>query len=555
MMSRQSQVKTRSQAKKKARDEFLEGLNLSQNGEYVKVDDNLLKRLKPEEKEVERPNPFVNHPEFTDALQNGTPVTLDFLNECSQIIKDDPDAVKMADMIGNIPVDWLSLKRSKMTEDNWDYSVKMSVNPKVTDQGRSGRCWAMSCYNMLRMNLMKKLNLENKFEFSEAYLFFYDKIERSNMFLEHIWSLRDRDLEDRLVRSFTNPSNHFTSDGGYFGFFVNLVNKYGLVPKNVYDEGYNSMVSDHMNDALVTVLNHMALDIFQNSDMSREDFEQYKSECMVTVYDLVVRFLGEPPKPTENFTWTYKDVHEETHVVPNLTPEKFFQMIVPHEIDTKVTLIHDPRHPETYYSSSWSPYSVNVEGGIPLNMINLPMEEIKKVVCESLKNEEAVWFACDVRRCFDGATNTFDTERFDYSAVLGTEVEFDKGDMLNMLTAAPVHAMTLIGVDTVEDNEHNVTGFKKWRVENSWGMQELMEDAMDHGYYRMSDDYFDKYVYEVVVDLKYFSQDVMSKILENAKSGNTYTYSPYDAFGTLTRLSNSNCNCSHFIKRSLKNKK
>ena len=115
-------------------------------------------------------------------------------------------------------------------------------------------------------------------------------------------------------------------------------------------------------------------------------------------------------------------------------------------------------------------------------------------------------------------------------------------------TSAPVHAMTLIGVDTIEDNQRNVTGFKKWRVENSWGMQELMEDAKDHGYYRMSDDYFDKYVYEVVVDLKYFSQDVMAKILENANAGNIYTYSPFDAFGSLTRLANSN------IKLSFKKK-
>ena len=568
-MSRSNGRVTRSQTKKariekrererermENQQDLLDGLYLTQDG-FVKIDENLLQRLRPVseiEMPIERRNPFENYQVFMETVSSGTPLTLEDLNEFSQTMRSNPDAVKMAEMIGNFPVDWLSLKRSKMLENNWDYSVKMPINPKVTNQGHSGRCWCMAAYNNMRYSLIRKFNLDSKFEFSEAYLFFYDKIERANMFLEYIWTLRDRELQDREVRAFTDPSNHFTSDGGLFTYFVNLVSKYGLVPKNVYDEGFNSMVSVYLNQTLITVLNHMALEIFQNRDnWTRQDFEQKKKENNTIVYDLVVRFLGEPPKPSDNFTWTFKDEYGHTQKIHNLTPEKFYRTVVPHEHDTKMVIINDPRHPETYHMTSWVANSLNMIGGTPVHMINLPMDEFKAIICESLKNEDTVWFGADIGKCFDSESNTSDTNRFDYKSVLGTDIEFEKGEMLDMLTATPNHAMTLIGVDTIEDLEGKVTGYKKWRVENSWGMQNLLEDDPDFGYYRMTDDYFNKYVYEAAVDLKYFNQDTMQKIMDNANNGNSFTYSPYDAFGVVAlRTPCKHCNSKRLERPNFK---
>lgn len=39
----------------------------------------------------------------------------------------------------------------------------------------SGRCWIFSCLNVMRLPFMKKLNIE-EFEFSQSYLFFWDKV-------------------------------------------------------------------------------------------------------------------------------------------------------------------------------------------------------------------------------------------------------------------------------------------------------------------------------------------------------------------------------------------
>ena len=515
---------------------LLEGLQLTKDGKYVKLDEKLLNRLTPYEEEIPKQNPFEKYPCFENTLQDGTGLTLDFLENCSQIMKADQDAMKMADIVGNLPLEWLSMKRSEMREDNWDYSVKFPINPKVTDQGQSGRCWLYAALSSLRVSLMRKFNVEHKFEFSESYLFFYDKIERSNMFLECMWSLRHRSRLDREVLLLSNSNSHVLQDGGSFYHFLNLVSKYGLVPKNVYSESFNSRSSDFLNDSLISVLNNMSLEIYRNeAHWTRKDFEEKKKEYMITVYDLVTRFLGEPLKPTDKFDWTYKTESGDTEVMHNLTPEKFYKIVVPHNNENKVVIINDPRHPETYYMPSHNPYSLNIHGGLNSVMINVPMDIFKKAVYESLKNEDLVWFASDVRKCFDSEHNTFDTKRFDYKSVLGTDIEFSKSDMLETMTSIPAHAMVFNGVDAVEDSEGNVSKYTKWRVENSWGMQDVLENDPDFGYFRMTDEYFDKYVYEAAVDIKYLDPDALEKLGANVKNGKSYTYEPYDAFGAVAR--------------------
>lgn len=44
-----------------------------------------------------------------------------------------------------------------------------------------GRCWIFSCLNVMRLPFMKKFNIE-EFEFSQSYLFFWDKVKpRTNV--------------------------------------------------------------------------------------------------------------------------------------------------------------------------------------------------------------------------------------------------------------------------------------------------------------------------------------------------------------------------------------
>jgi len=521
---------------------LLEGLTFSKDGKYVVLDSKLIKRLCPdtetEPEEPARPNPFAHVPEFLDVMKSEKSLTSEFLNECSESFHGNKNSKNMAEMIGNLPIDWLALRRSQLKEDDWEYNVKASVTPRVTNQLHSGRCWIFSFLNAIRYGTIKKLDLETKFEFSAAYLFFYDKWERANFLLESMWSLRDRELDDRYVRIFTAPETYM-SDGGLWNYAYNLANKYGLVPKSVYGDSYNCMVSDYMNNILQLVLNRWALEIFNNKDTwSRETFEVKKKKWNSIIYDLLVKFMGEPPKSDQKFNWVFQDARGERKVLKE-TPKTFYSRVVPHNNETKVVVIHDPRH--EYYKTHLLEYGNNMVGGIPANFLNLPMKDFKRVVAESLNNDECVWMGTDVGKCMDPEDNTLDTKRFDYEAVLGTQIFFDKKDMLEMMVSGGTHAMVFCGVD-IDDTDPENPIYKKWRIENSWGMDVEMEWAKDHGYWRMTDDHFEKFTYMAVVDLKYFDEDIAQKMLEN--KNDVVVYKPWDSFGGVAF----NGACSHCKK-------
>lgn len=542
---------------------ILKGLDITDDGKYVKLDSNLIERLEERQEIQERqrqetletqerqPIPaaqaFRNCPEFLETLERGVPVTQEFLDYCENTMTGEDK--RLAEMIGNIPLDLLAMQNSQMLKENWEYSIKMPINPKVTDQEGKGLCWVYAFLNGFRYDLISKFNLDTKFELSESYLFFYDKIERSNLFLEYMWTFRHRNLNDREVRLFTGCANsHMISDGGWYCFAENLYKKYGIVPKNIYGDSFNCKTSVYLNENLSMILNHMALEIFRGADTwTYEYFLEKKNGYMRTVYNLAVKFLGKPPRPTDVFTWVYRNSDDVTHTIPNLTAQKFSRTLIPAISDVMV-IINDPRHPETYYTPCYSEYSTNMVDAPPANYINLPLNEFKRVICESLRRESPVWMACDIGKCFDFETNTSDTKRFDYNWLLGVDVDYSKADMLDMHTSSANHAMLFNGVDVIE-RDGQVTEYVKWRIENSWS-SELEENSPDHGFYRMSDDYFDKYVYMAAVSLKYFEPEVLIKITHNIKAGKSFTYPFTDAL--CVQNLRQPCKCCHSKKTHTK---
>lgn len=522
---------------------LLDGLSLVNDGEYIKVDDLLLKRLKPPTKQSRSDDDIVKMlnklfpdcPEFPQLLRNGKPITAEFIEETSSNLS--PEQRKMAEMTATLPIDWLALKRTTMQSQNYEYRYKPAIQPRVTDQFHSGRCWLFASLNALRYEMIFKLDLEYKFEFSSAYLYFWDKIERANVFLESIWFMRDRSIDDRYVTGFTNPVTHIINDGGYWQYFKNLVTKYGLVPKNVYEDSYNCFVSDYMNNALIPILNQFALKIMKlPKKCPRKKFDIMKEGYNKIIYDLIVRFMGEPPK---KFDWRYKNATGQYNEMKDLTPEKFFKVIVPHNFETKMTFVHDPRHPEHYYKPYHIEYALNMIGGDNTVFINLPLDVFKRAIAGSQMNGEPVWFACDVGASLDHNANIMDTERFDYEAVLGIETRYAKEDMMWMNTSSPTHAMVINGVDMDEPVDGSDHVYRKWRIENSWGVLKEMEWAEDEGCWQMSDKWFDEHVFMAVVDLKYFEEDTLTKIMEN--KDDKISIKPWDVFGTVATHSG----CTH----------
>lgn len=124
------------------------------------------------------------------------------------------------------PVTSIISQKVATLSDTQTFNIKIPLEGSpVTNQRASGRCWLFASTNVFRVAIMKKHNLK-EFELSQAYLFFWDKLEKANWFLEQIIDTAQEDLDTRLVQELlAAPVN----DGGQWDMVVNLVAKYGLV--------------------------------------------------------------------------------------------------------------------------------------------------------------------------------------------------------------------------------------------------------------------------------------------------------------------------------------
>ena len=117
---------------------------------------------------------------------------------------------------------------------------------KVANQKNSGRCWIFAGLNILREEVAKRYDIED-FELSQNYIAFYDKLEKCNYFLNSVIELSDKDIDDRLL-SFILMRG--IEDGGQWDMFVNVVKKYGVVPKSAFPETFQSENTGEIDNIL-----------------------------------------------------------------------------------------------------------------------------------------------------------------------------------------------------------------------------------------------------------------------------------------------------------------
>ncbi len=79
----------------------------------------------------------------------------------------------MQNAVTETPIDAVALNRHIVNQADHTFSIQLDAW-KVTNQKKSGRCWAFAGMNLLRVGAMTKMNLGD-FEFSQNYLTFWDK--------------------------------------------------------------------------------------------------------------------------------------------------------------------------------------------------------------------------------------------------------------------------------------------------------------------------------------------------------------------------------------------
>lgn len=367
------------------------------------------------------------------------------------------------------------------------FSTELDTD-NVTNQKHSGRCWLFATLNVLRHEFGKKYKAKD-FTFSQAYNFFWDKIERANMFYNRILDSADMPLDSRQVKTDLDFAG---TDGGQFQMAAALVEKYGVVPSYAMPETFNTNDTTGFATALGDKLKKDALVLRKLKQEGKDDeIKKTREKFLSEVYQMTAIAVGEPPK---KFDLEYRDDDKKYHLEKDLTPLEFLHKYLGGvDFDDYVVLTNAPDHE---YSKLYGlPAEDNIAGSIRIKLLNVPMEYLTSAAIAQLKDGEAVWFGNDVLRQMDRKTGYLDTNLYKLDDLFGFDLKMSKADRLKTGVGEVSHAMTLVGVD--EDNGE----VRQWKVENSWG-----DKSGAKGYYVMNNEWFNDYVYEVVVHKKYLTK-------------------------------------------------
>ena len=383
---------------------------------------------------------------------------------------------------------------------------------EVTNQKASGRCWLFAATNVLRERIANTRNIE-KFELSQSYLAFWDKFERCNYFLESMIELADKPTDDRTVMFILKTGVH---DGGQWDMFANVVRKYGIVPKDVYDETFQSSNTRRMNYVINRALKIGAAKLRKMAALgeSAEAVQKEKNAILSKIYAFLCACYGEPPK-TFDFEWVDKDkaYHAETGLTPLSFAERYgvFELL-----NETVSIIHAPTQDKPYDRTFTIEYLGNVAGGKNVCHLNLSLSDFKAAILAQLKDGKVVWFGSDVSHYGDRERGIWDDQSFDYELLSGLDLSMTKEDALNYGLSAMNHTMVLTGVQ-LEDGKP-----VRWRIENSWG-----DERGEKGYYICSDTWFNEYVFQAAVERAYLGE----KAALAAQA--PIVLAPWDPMGTL----------------------
>ena len=378
-----------------------------------------------------------------------------------------------------------------------DETTKQSIH----DQKSSGRCWMFSGFNVLRSRFAAAHNDTLAVEFSHSYLFFYDQLEKANLFLQGTIDNASKPVSDPDVRFFFKSP---LSDGGTFCGVADLADKYGLVPKSVMPETYQSNNTKLMAQLIERKLREFGLELRKMVAEKKKAnaIQDRKTQMLGVVYKMLSSTLGEPVK---EFSYAHVNKHGKTMgETKTYTPLSFYKETVKSPLNGSfVMLMNDPRNP--YYKVYEVEYDRHTYDGHNWKYINLPMEDIEKIAIASIKANRKMYSSYDVSKFLDRTRGYMDLNNFDYGSMFGVEFPMSKAERIETFDSGSTHAMTLSAVDLDKDGNP-----VKWAVENSWGAA-----SGQNGIYIMTDEWFREYMFRLVVEREYVPADILK--IENEK--------------------------------------
>lgn len=395
------------------------------------------------------------------------------------------------------------------------FSIELETG-KVADQKQSGLCWVFAALNTLRHPMQAKFKIKD-FELSQGYIFFWDKLEKSNYFYENVIKTADLKIGDRKIDFLMATPQQ---DGGQWDLICGLLEKYGVVPKSIMPDTASRINSSELNHVLNSKLRKDAVQLRKlvNDGVSLSEVEATKEHMLSEVYRMLVYTIGEPPT---HFNWSYRDDNQQFHQVENITPQEFYKQYINLNLADHISTINAPTTDKPYNHVYTVELLGNVVGGRQVRHLNLELQDFKQAAIKQLKAGEAVWFGSDIAQMSDRKTGIMDTKLYDLNGLFNIDLNMTKDQRLDYGESMMNHAMVITGVDLNNDQQPT-----KWKVENSWG-----EKVGTKGYFVMSDAWFDQFVYQLVIDKQYLPEK-LQQVYEQEKDA-PKVLAPWDPMGAL----------------------
>ncbi len=411
-------------------------------------------------------------------------ITPEMLQQMQESYRNLPAAKALENAISNNDIKKLAVNRENLGKVDTYFSNRVKTSG-ITNQEQSGRCWLFTGLNVLRPYVMEKTGIKD-FKFSQSYVFFYDQLEKANLFLEGIIETADKPMDDRKVDwFFKNP----IGDGGQWTGIVDLVSKYGVVPAEVMPESYQANHTSMMSRLLARKLREDGLELRKLAADGKKDkdIRARKAVMLNEIYQILALSLGQPPA---EFQWRYKKSDGSLSELKTYTPKSFYDEYVGVNLEDYAMFMNDPTR--EYYKLYEIEFDRHSLDGSNWKYINLPIEEIKKFAKASILGNEAMYFSCDVGKQLDNKRGYLDVNNYDYDALMGLKFGMDKEARIATHESGSSHGMTLMAVDLDESG-----AIRKWLLENSWG------NTGYKGYLIMTDEWFNEYMFRLVVNKKY----------------------------------------------------
>lgn len=372
---------------------------------------------------------------------------------------------------------------------------------KRYNQEDSYKCWIYAGINVIKHNIAKNLNIDiMNLELSNTYISFFDKLEKSNNTYENIIELENIDL-DYIHKE--KVMQYCVSEGGYWQWFVAIINKYGILPINFMPDNIESKnyqkITEIFTEKVKKDITYLLKLKSNNEDI--ENLRKIKNRFLQENYNLLSKILGEP---CSKFNYEYKDKNNNYIIYKNMTAKEFKDKFLTLDLDNFVSIGNLPMYNKEYYKIYSKKYLGNVYKNSYASFLNLPIEDLKNLTIKQLKDGIPVWMGAHIRKFRDKKSGILDIRLYNYRETLDFN-PLTKEEALNLHDIEMHHAMTFCGVHLLEDKPI------RWKIEDSYGDKEKV-----NGYYIMNDNFFNEFVLSVVIDKKYLSKEQLSLLEDNA---------------------------------------